>query len=58
MKWLGNDGTHEDRPSARHDVLDAMKVLDEVITAVFDRTHVDAAAIAKAVNKRKGSRFG
>ena len=54
IKWLGNAGSHANKPPSADDVLNAYELLEHVLAEVYAPKAKHLEAIAKKVNKKKG----
>ena len=53
VKWIGNEGSHQDVLSTR-DVLDDAEILEHVVVALYGAGNAAIQAKIKAVNDAKG----
>jgi hypothetical protein len=53
IKWLGNAGSHEADEISRDDVMDALELMEHVVSNIFSNKS-NLAKLAKRVNKGKG----
>lgn len=54
VKWIGNEGSHEDSNLTVAQVLDGAEILEYAFRLLFDRTGDRIAAAAAAINAAKG----
>lgn len=54
IKWLGNAGSHNDKPITLDDVMDAYEIMDEVLRELFANKRDKIKKLVKQINKKKG----
>lgn len=54
VKWIGNEGSHEDGELSALDVIDGAEFLEHALALIYDHKKKALLRRVKAVNKAKG----
>ena len=54
VKWLGNAGSHSQKPISLDDVLDSYEIMEEILKELFERKSKQVKKLANKIVKQKG----
>jgi hypothetical protein len=55
LKWVGNEGSHDDNEPSRELVLESFDILRAMLFSLYDETEMRVARSTKRINARRGS---
>ena len=58
VKWIGNAGSHSNKEVGKNNVFDCYELMSELLSEVISNRSEKTKALAKQINKKKGSEIG